>query len=44
MEECEQQLVEAMVDLEDWATGLRAHYGGIRWDIDAEHMYLSCER
>jgi hypothetical protein len=44
MEEREQRLVQAMVDLEDWAAGLRAHYHDIRQDIDAECMSLSRER
>jgi hypothetical protein len=40
MEEREQRLEQAMVDQEDWAAGLRAHYDGIRWDVDAERMSL----
>jgi hypothetical protein len=44
MEEHEQRLVQPMVDLEDWAAGLRAHYDSIRRDIDAERMYLPRER
>jgi hypothetical protein len=40
MEEREQWLVQAMVDLEDSAAGLRAHYDGIRRDVDAERMSL----
>jgi hypothetical protein len=36
-------LVQAMVDLEDWAASLRAHYDGIRRDIDVERMSLSRE-
>jgi hypothetical protein len=43
MEEWEQRLVQAMVDQEDWAAGLRAHYDGIQWDVDAERMSLSRE-
>jgi hypothetical protein len=44
MEEHEQRLVQAMVDLEDWATALRAHYDSIRQDVDTERMSLSRER
>jgi hypothetical protein len=44
MEEREQRVVQAMVDLEDWAAGLRAHYDDIRRDVDAESMSLSRER
>jgi hypothetical protein len=44
MEEREQRLVHAMVDLEDSAAGLRAHYDGIWRDVDAERMSLSHER
>jgi chromosome segregation ATPase len=33
-----------MLDLEDWAAGLGAHYDGIRWDIDAERMSMPRER
>jgi hypothetical protein len=44
MEEREQRVVQAMVDLEDWAAGMRAHYDGIRWDVNAEHMSLLRER
>jgi hypothetical protein len=44
MEEREQRLVQAMVDLEDWAAGLRDNYDGVRRDIDAERMFVSHER
>jgi hypothetical protein len=44
MEDHEQRLVQAMVDLVDWAAGPRAHYDGIRRDIDAERMSLSHEQ
>jgi hypothetical protein len=44
MEKHEQRLVQPMVDLEDWAAGLRAQYDSIRQDIDAEHMSLPRER
>jgi hypothetical protein len=41
MEEREQRLVQAMVDLEYWAAGLRAHYDGIRRGIDAERIFVA---
>jgi hypothetical protein len=44
MEEREQRLVQAMVDLEDWAAGLRANYDGFWRDIDAERMFVSHKR
>jgi hypothetical protein len=44
MEEREQRLVQAMVDLEDWAAGLRANYDGVWRDIDAERMFVSHKR
>jgi hypothetical protein len=41
MEEHEQRLVQAMVDLEYWVAGLRAHYDGIQQGIDAECIFVA---